>query len=180
MTETTATILVGPMEQHCSGPRFQARHLLILREGFRATWQVIPVDPREARRALHQRRDHRGGAWATARPDAPHHLLAHGLLAFLAEIEPSMVLTHEHLAGLITASEGGHLETTVPDTEAATEIAAALPRPIGVWITLDPTASIRADEADQLVGPEVHVAITTAIWHEPADAAGQAAAGSGR
>src|SRR4051812_46156855 len=127
-TETTATLLLSRTQPFFSGSVFCAEHLLMLNEGFRAYWQVIPLDAEIARATLPAAAT---GAprWTVGVASAPQRLLTHGLLTYLAVTSPVQLLERPELARLVSRPQhaDGPLTTRVPDDNAARAVFDALP-----------------------------------------------------
>lgn len=66
---------------------FGPDHVLLLREGFRATWTVTRIDPDTAPSFI--------------RPESPDHLLAAGVLGFAALVVPDLVDGPPHLRDVV-------------------------------------------------------------------------------
>ena len=156
-TETTATMLIGQLQPFMSTPSvFRAQHLLLLEEGFRATWRIIPLDGT----------DHADQTFG--RPNGPQHLLAHGLLAYMAASAPDLLAGGSPLARLISkSSRGAGWSTNVPDEASAGHIARALPRLTQVVLTVLPGSSVHPLDAADLIAAEVRI-ITSAGEAVPA------------
>jgi hypothetical protein len=77
-TEVTSTLLVGPMRSFWGGAVTDPSHVLVLREGFRATWSLYPVSGQAPAAPVH------------IRPAVPEHLVASALMGFALVIDPTL------------------------------------------------------------------------------------------
>jgi hypothetical protein len=133
-------LLIGHLKPSFSDPgSFCAHHLLVLDEGHRAAWRIVPLDVGPSRR---------GGAsqleWD--RPSAPRHLLAHLILAYLASAEPDC-LTRAGLRRYMHRATPQHIDTDIPDEHTAQRVLAALPEDVAVILTVMPGSTLHPLEA---------------------------------
>ena len=94
-TETTASLLVGPLDTRWGERVFDPDHVLLLREGFRATWSVTPV--------AHDAQ----AAPSFIRPESPDQLLAAGVLGFAALVNPDLLDGSGHLRDAVRREPDG-------------------------------------------------------------------------
>ena len=156
MSETTATLLIGPSHEWFAGRMFRAAHLLVLDEGERACWRVIPLDAADATSQLEAGRPERPRRWTVSCPDAPQHLLAHGLLAFLAVAFPE-ALDDPALNQMVRRARHARLTTSIADEAAAARVFGAMPGNAQVVLTVLPGSSIHPLDTAGLVSAEVPV-----------------------
>lgn len=132
-TETTATLLIGPLDTTWGASVFNPDHLLLLREGFRATWTVAPATP-----DAHVAR-------SFIRPESPDHLLASGVLGFAAVVIPDLVDGAAHLRGAVERAPDGVSIGRV-DLELARRVFACSSELVDGLVTVLPGSSIGDDE----------------------------------
>ena len=111
-TETTASLLIGPLDTHWGASVFGPDHVLLLREGSRATWVLTSLAP------------DRPASPAFIRPASPDHILAAGILGFASLVVP-------HL--LDGAPQLGAAVEQEPDGVAVGEVSVDLARRVFAW-----------------------------------------------
>jgi len=137
-TQTTATVLIGRLDPWMAGASFRAEHLLVLDEGFRAGWTLVPIASRPPRHSVR----------STAK--APDNLLCHALVTYLASTYPESRETVEVLdACSRRVAKRSGLKTDVPDG-MVTKVVTAMPDDICVVVTLLRGSTVRREEAERL------------------------------
>ena len=137
-SETTATMLIGPVTSYMGGTgSMRAQTLLVLDEGSRASWRIVELDE--------------PNATITAVANAPRHLLAHGLLAFLASRRDEAGLAVDsRLAPLARRSANGRRLETRMVGSAAPALAEAFGTELAIVITLMPGSTVKPGEVAAL------------------------------
>lgn len=156
-TETTASLLIGPLDTHGGASVFGPDHVLLLREGGRATWTVTPIAPdvQPARSFI--------------RPESPDHLLAVGLLGFAALVIPDLVDGSPQLRGAVRREPDGVTISPV-DLELARRVFAWSSELIDGLVTVLSGSSIGDDQLTLAASHGLRVAIA----QDPASATGGA------
>lgn len=111
-TETTATLLVGPLDTRWGAGVFAPDHALQLREGSKATWTVASIAPVVQL------------PFSVIRPASPENLLAVGLLGFAALVAPDLLDGSTELRDVV------HRE---PDGVSVDELDPELARRVFAW-----------------------------------------------
>lgn len=131
-TETTASLLIGPLDTHWGASVFGPDHVLLLREGFRATWVLTSLAP------------DRPGSHAFIRPASADHLLAAGLLGFAAVV-PHLIDGSPQLGAAVRRQPDG-ASVGLGDRDLARRVLAWTCERIDGLVTVLPGSSVGDDE----------------------------------
>jgi hypothetical protein len=145
-TETTATIAIGPLDTQWGASVFGPDHLLQLREGSRATWVVTPLSGEVP------------GERSFIRPTTPDHLLAAGLLGFVALVVPDLVDGAPELRAVVRRVPDG-VEVDPVDDPLARRVFAWASELVDGLVTVLPVASVRAEELELAAGYGLRIAL---------------------
>lgn len=132
-TETTATLLIGPLDTRWGAPVFAPDHVLQLREGFRATWTVASIAPVVQL------------AFSAIRPASPENLLAAGVLGFAALVFPDLLDGSPPLRDAVRREPDG-VSVDAVDLELARRVFAWSSELVDGLVTVLPGSSIGDDE----------------------------------
>jgi hypothetical protein len=145
-TETTASLLLGPLDTRWGASVFGPDHVLLLREGFRATWTVTRIDPDTET------------APSFLRPESPDHLLAAGVLGFAALVVPDLVDGSPHLRDAVAREPDG-VSVRPVDLDLARRVFAWSSELVDGLVTVLPGSSIGEDELALAASHGLRVAV---------------------